>query len=88
MVSVPAPVPMMLAILPPELPPSVRPNPLPVIVPLWLSVILPVPPMIEAALPSVTSPAYVPPVALLFNSAPPELIPVPFSVRPPVLVIV
>jgi hypothetical protein len=47
---------MMLAKLPPCAPPSVKANPVPVIVPAWVMAMLPVSPKIELALPKVIKP--------------------------------
>ena len=55
--SVPAPVPMTLAILPPLAPPKVKLKPAPVSVPVLESAILPALPMIEAFEPKLTRPA-------------------------------
>ena len=78
----------MLAMLPPADPPRVRPNVAPVMVPAWLSAMVPVSPTIELGDPSVTNPENVAAVVLLFISAPLLLMPVPFNVKPPVLVMV
>ena len=54
---VPAPVPMIEVMLPPDEPPKVSANPEPVIVPTLLIAMVPVPPTIEDALPKVIRPA-------------------------------
>ena len=69
----------MLAKLPPCAPPSVNPNPEPVIVPVWVMAMLPVPPTMELALAKVIKPEYVA-AAPLFINAPPLDTPVPFKV--------
>ena len=75
------PVPIMLAIEPPCAPPNVNPNPLPVMVPVFEMAIVPEPPMMLLALPSVSKPAYVAPVAEPLITAPPLLMPVPLTVN-------
>ena len=83
LVSVPAPVPMMLdTLLPVAVPSSVRPNPLPVIVPTLLSAMFPLLATILLALPRLTNPLYVAAVAeLLVNAPVVPPTPVPFSVK-------
>ena len=56
LVKVPLPVPTILAKLPPCAPPSVKPNPDPVIVPVWVISMVPLPPTTELALPKVIKP--------------------------------
>ena len=51
----PAPVPIILAILPPTPPPKVKPEP--VMVPTLVMFIAPVPPLILLAIPKVSKPA-------------------------------
>ena len=67
-------------------PPLIVSAPLPLITP--LSVIEPLLPPSELAVFRITVPAYVPAVALEFVTAPALEMPVPFSVKAPVLVIV
>ena len=69
----------MLVIFPPCAPPRVRPN-APVIVPALLMAIVPVPPIMLLALPNVSKPSYVAPVALLLMIAPLLEMPVPLIV--------
>jgi len=86
-VTVPAPVPMMLArLLPVAVPPSVKPRPEPVIVPVLEIVISPLLATMLVALPMPMSPLKAAAVAELLVSAPPLLTPVPLSVRALVLV--
>ena len=88
LVSVPPLNPTTLATLPPCAPPKVRVKPAPVIVPELESVILPVPPMIEAFAPKLTKPAYVAAVLLELIKAPAPEIPVPLKDRALVFVTV
>ena len=83
LVTVPAPVPMMLArLLAALLPSSVNPNPAPVIVPAFDSTRLPLLATMLLALPSVSRPLYVPAVPDVLVSAPAvPPTPVPFNVN-------
>ena len=81
LVSVPDVVPIILVKVPPCAPPKVNPKVAPVIVPEFEILIVPVPPIIEDAEPSVIRPENVAPVDELLIIAPPEVIPVPFIVN-------
>jgi len=79
----PAPVPITLArLLPLLVPPNVKPNPDPTIVPTFDKSIFPLLATTLLSAPSVSSPLYATAVAELFVNAPPDEIPVPFSVSP------
>ena len=80
-VNVPDVVPKILVNVPPDAPPKVNPKVAPEIVPEFEILIVPVPPIIEDAEPSVIRPENVAPVDELLIIAPLEVIPVPFIVN-------
>ena len=88
LVKVPDVVPMMLAILTLPGPETVRPNVLPVIIPVLLRVISPAAALITAAEPNLTRPAYEAALEPLFINAPLEEIPEPLMVSVPILLTV
>ena len=79
LVKVPAPVPMMLARVPPVLPPRLSALPAPVRVPVLLSTMAPWSATMLLSLPNVIKPTYVAVVLLALISAPPALMPLPFK---------